>query len=136
MIAVNLNPDRRTLRIFAGVWLAFFALAGGWIWWRHGSAAWGIGVWAAALPPGLLGLFVAPVMRVLYVGMSLLTYPIGWLLSRVVLAAVFYLTVTPIGLAMRLLGRDPLHRRFDPGARTYWVPRAERDDPRRCFRQF
>jgi hypothetical protein len=39
---------------------------------------------------------------------------------------VFYTTVTPIGLARRLLGKDPLRRRFDRDAVTYWI---ERDPP-------
>ena len=35
------------------------------------------------------------------------------------MAAIYYLVVTPIGLIMRLCGRDPMHRRFDrAGAAT------------------
>jgi hypothetical protein len=37
---------------------------------------------------------------------------------------------------MRAAGRDPLARRFDRDAETYWVPREETPDPARYFRQF
>jgi hypothetical protein len=47
-------------------------------------------------------------------------------ISPVIMGLVFYTTVTPIGLARRLLGKDPLRRRFDRDAVTYWI---ERDPP-------
>jgi hypothetical protein len=39
---------------------------------------------------------------------------------------VFYTTVVPIGLIMRLSGKDPLRLAFDRAARSYWI---ERDPP-------
>lgn len=43
--------------------------------------------------------------------------------SPAILGAVFYTTVTPIGLVGRLLGKDPLRLRLDPDAATYWIDR-------------
>ncbi len=57
--------------------------------------------------------------------------PIGWTISHVPIAALYYLVVTPIGLAMRPFGRDPLARRFDPDAQSYWTPRRQEADPGR-----
>ena len=54
----------------------------------------------------------------------------GFVMTRVILGGVFFLVVTPIGLARRLFGGDPLNRR---GARTesYWKPYTERrNDPK------
>ena len=36
---------------------------------------------------------------------------------------IFFVAVTPTALIMRLVGKDPLHRRFEPEARTYWIER-------------
>ncbi len=48
----------------------------------------------------------------------------------------FYLIFTPVGLIVRLIGRDALQRRFDGQAKTYWSP-LEIDIPaKRYFRQF
>jgi hypothetical protein len=62
--------------------------------------------------------------------------PIGWTMSRVVLGVVYYAVLTPVGLLLRLFGRDPMERGFDPSAGTYWVERKTARDPRRYFRQF
>lgn len=43
--------------------------------------------------------------------------------SPLVLGLLFYLTVTPTGLLMRALGKDPLRLRFEPGAKSYWIER-------------
>ena len=42
------------------------------------------------------------------------------------MGVVFYATVAPIGLLMRVLGNDPLRLKFDRAARSYWI---ERDPP-------
>ena len=45
------------------------------------------------------------------------------IVSPVVLGILFYLFVTPMGLVMRLFGKDFLHLRFDQSSRSYWVER-------------
>ncbi|MBB5120587.1 hypothetical protein [Streptomyces eurocidicus] len=47
-------------------------------------------------------------------------------MPKPLLFAVYYLVVTPVGLVSRRL-RDPLARRWDPRARTYWIPVAGHD---------
>ena len=46
--------------------------------------------------------------------------------SPIVMGVVFYSTVVPIGLLMRLSGKDPLRLKIDRTARSYWI---ERDPP-------
>jgi hypothetical protein len=46
--------------------------------------------------------------------------------SPIVMGVVFYTTVVPVGLIMRLSGKDPLRLKFDRAARSYWI---ERDPP-------
>jgi hypothetical protein len=52
---------------------------------------------------------------------------VGLVLHRVVnplvLGVMFYGVITPFGLAMRWAGRDPLRKRFDPLAQSYWIER-------------
>ena len=45
------------------------------------------------------------------------------IVNPVVMALLFFTTVTPMALIMRLLGKDPLRRKFDPEADSYWIPR-------------
>ena len=67
---------------------------------------------------------------------SLFRHPIGFVVSNVVLAIVFYGVVSPIGLLAKLTGRNALQLGFDRDAKTYWNPRQQIKDPRRYFRQY
>jgi hypothetical protein len=57
----------------------------------------------------------------------------GLLLSAVVsplaLAVVFYLCIAPIGWILRLTGKDLLRLRFEPDAKSYWIPREPPGPP-------
>ena len=54
---------------------------------------------------------------------------LGALLERIVnpivLGIVFAVVVTPLALVMRLAGRDPLRRRIDRAATSYWIARED-----------
>ena len=45
--------------------------------------------------------------------------------SRIILAIIFFLVLTPIGLVKRAMGWDPLQRRSAPGD-TFWQPYPDR----------
>ena len=61
---------------------------------------------------------------------------IGIVMSNLLLSAFYYLVVTPTGLIMRALGRDPMKRSLDRAARSYWHDAEKSVDPKRYFRQF
>jgi hypothetical protein len=66
----------------------------------------------------------------------LLAEGLAFVTTRIILALVFFLVVTPIGVVKRLTGWDPLNRR---GARSdsYWKPYSERQrDPRHYEKMF
>ena len=46
---------------------------------------------------------------------------LGWINSRIILGLLFYAMILPAGLLMRLLGKDPMRRRFDAGVASYRV---------------
>ena len=48
------------------------------------------------------------------------------LVSPVVLGIIFFGVVTPTGLVMRALGKDPLRLKLEPRATTYWIDRQPR----------
>ena len=51
---------------------------------------------------------------------------LGWINTRIILSVIFYALVTPMGILMRRFGGDPMHRRFEPDATTYRVPKSPR----------
>ena len=42
------------------------------------------------------------------------------------LGLIFTVAVMPVALMLRLFGKDPLRRRYDSDAESYWI---EREDP-------
>jgi Saxitoxin biosynthesis operon protein SxtJ len=75
-------------------------------------------------------------VRPVFVGWMIAAFPIGWLVSKVLTAALFFTVFTPIALIFRLLGRDALMLRRDPDRPTYWTPKPPTTDPRRYLREF
>ncbi len=75
-------------------------------------------------------------VRPLYVGLLLITAPIGFVLSYVIMGVLFYLLITPLALVLRLVGYDPLKRKFERQAETYWVEVEQRASKESYFRQF
>lgn len=74
--------------------------------------------------------------RPLFVALSLLAFPIGFVVSHIVLAVLFFAILTPVGLALRLLGRDLLDRGFESEKKSYWVDLPQAIQKRDYFRQF
>jgi len=122
LVRINKNPSDRQLLVFGVAWLVFLGLLGWESWSRGRHPAAGTAWILAALVP-LAGLLSPRLLRFVYLAMSYAAYPMGFVVSRVVLALVYYLVLTPIGLTMRLFRHDPLCRRFDPEAKTYWIRR-------------
>jgi len=136
LIEIDWNPGARQLRVFGfSAVIASIVLAGAFV------LLWGLAlVWAiVALAAGaaiLLCSLVSPrAARVLYIALSAVGLPIGFVVSFVLLAAFYFLLLTPIALLFRLIGRDPLHRRFDHGDGSCWVPREPTTSLDRYFHQ-
>jgi ABC-type uncharacterized transport system permease subunit len=134
LVRIERNPSGRQLLVFGIAWLAFFGIAGH-LFWHHGLHLPAVTLLAVAASVPLAGAFGQKIPRLAYVGLSYATYPVGFVASYVVLALVYFLVVTPIGLVMRLLGRDPLSRTFDPRAQSYWIARNEKRTVESYFKQ-
>ena len=50
---------------------------------------------------------------------------LGSIIAPVVMALVYFITVVPTGLIMRLLGKDLLKQKLDKNAKSYWIKRSE-----------
>jgi Saxitoxin biosynthesis operon protein SxtJ len=145
MIELDLRPDASKLRQFGGIAFVALGLLAAWSYWK--SSLFGIELGASRLGwvgvlsalgafSGLMSLLAPGANRPLYVALTIASFPIGYVLSHVALAIIFYLVLTPLGLVFRLLGRDPLERRFEPEAETYWVARTKKRDKECYFSQF
>jgi hypothetical protein len=81
---------------------------------------WALGVAGAFLVPALLCTAALAPLNKLWVKLGLL---LNAIVSPIALGLLFYLTVTPVALLMRVLRKDPLRLHRDPDARSYWIDR-------------
>ncbi len=138
---IDWNPDRagrrkfaRTLTIGFPVLATVFAIIG---WLRSGTfPEWTLALAVIGFTIGLLLWIVPQIARPFYLVWYFFACCIGIVVSNLLLIAFYYLVLTPIGLVMRLCGRDPMKRRFHRDAKTYWTDAEKVVDPRRYFRQF
>ncbi|MHC4401165.1 MAG: SxtJ family membrane protein [Planctomycetota bacterium] len=136
LVRIDPNPSRRRLAVFGVLWLVFLGLVGGGVLHLTGSVPAAAAVWTLAAVVPAVGWLAPAFMRIAYLGLAYLSYPFALALSHLVLATIYYLVLTPIGLLMRLFGYDPMNRRLDERAATYWHPREKAENVGRYFRQF
>ncbi len=136
LIQIDHNPSRRQLNIFGLIWLVFFGIIGGIAAGNGDSMLVAAVIWGLAVTIPVVGWTVPAFMRIAYVGLAYAAFPIGFVVSHVILLVVYYLVLSPVGLLMRLFGYDPMGSTFDANAKTYWCPRDKKDSLKEYFRQF
>ncbi len=133
---IPFRPTSKVLRQFAAAWLVFFLALGAHQYLARKHPSVGLALMGLALAIGLLGLLKPAAVRWLFVGWMVVAFPIGWLVSLVLLLVMYYGLLTPVALLFRLRGRDPLRRKRTPTATTFWLPKDTPQDVRSYFRQY
>ena len=109
-------------------WIKFTAVMGvalnsllGWLWWKGLLPA---AVLVTGIGIALLVVSVAAIrprwFRGFYRGGMTFSFQIGQVIGKVLLTGFFFVLVTPMGLLLRLLGKDLLDLRKTPDRKTYW----------------
>lgn len=131
------NPTKQMLRQFGWLCVIFFG----------GLAAYGAISKGRVTGPAVLGTiaFLAGILavarpqllRIVFVGWMILVFPIGFVISKLLLLSVFLLVFTPVSLVFRLIGRDALIlRKRAAKNETYWLPKTQPTDPSRYLKQY
>ncbi len=145
MVEINWQPDERTLRQFGWIALGGFLLVALLAWNEWLVFSFGLGSARATVAGAFAGLGVLSALfsliapkanKPIFLGLTLLSYPIGFVLSYVIMGFLFFGLITPVGLVFRLIGKDPLNRSFDRAASTYWSDPRPRRGKDSYFRQF
>jgi Saxitoxin biosynthesis operon protein SxtJ len=136
MIEINKNPSKKELAWFGLLCLGFFGLIGLSVLHKTHALRPAVVIWSAAAVGVALYYAMPPLRRPIYLGWVYAVYPIGWAMSHVLLAVVFFGVFAPVGLLMRLMSRDSLGIKLDRSASTYWSAHDPGTDPDRYFQQF
>jgi len=135
MIEINKNPKAKELAQFGIIWLPALMLLLVWlITSRLETRFWTILLAVLIGLSMVLGVLQPMILKPVFVGLQYVTWPIGMVVSYVLLAIVFYLLITPVGLLLRLFGYDPVDKRMRIG--SMWHVREPVIEQASYFRQF
>jgi len=136
LVDINHNPSQEELKWFGLIAFLYLGIVGILIWLRFDLLRLSVVLWTFAIL--LVGIFYAvpALKRPIYLIWMYTFFPLSWTVSHILFAAVFYLVMTPIKLGLTLVSYDPLGRRWDRSADTYWHEHNPASDPKRYFRQF
>ena len=134
LVRIDWHPDRRGLREFGLAILVGFTVIGSVFLWRGAETAAYV-IYGVGGVVGLIGLSGRPVALPFYWVWMGIAFVLGNIMTRVVVAVVFFGVVTPIGVAQRLAGRDRLQlKKRDTD--SYWIDLPEAPPPEKYERQF
>lgn len=136
LVKINWQPDEKTLREFSEYWMFFLGMGAMPLALYRGHVAAAVALWTLAVVGRIVGAWRPQWLRPVFLGLTLLTWPIGWTVSHLAMAIVYYGVLTPVGLVFRLMGRDALQRRLDREATTYWEEYRPERDRARYLKQF
>jgi saxitoxin biosynthesis operon SxtJ-like protein len=114
------NSDARELRSFGlllgALVAAIFAL---WPLWRHHTTP--LWPWMVAGALWLPALLAPTALRYLYRSWTRLGDALGRVNTLIIFSLLYAVAIIPLGLVMRLRGRDGMRRKFDRGTESYRV---------------
>ena len=136
LIRANLNPTSRDLAWFSLVPLVFFGILGAVLRFQFESPKTSVVLWVVGFL--ITGIYCSAraLRRPIYILWMRAVSPIGWTIWNVSMVVTFFLVLTPIGIVLRILGRDPLQREPDPDSTTYWIEQKSSNELSGYFEQF
>ena len=140
-VQLNWKPNKKELRQFGAIFMGGFVLIGlakylwpfGWFISRDETlGVWLIGIGIIVGGIALTGSRIALPLYWAWLGVA---FVLGNVMSRVILAAIYFLLFTPMRLLGNLIGRDKLQLR-KPQKDSYWLDISLPKDPKEYERQF
>jgi hypothetical protein len=119
--AAQREPSNRDLTILALLFLIIPGLIGLYlVFWKGSEAGY---VWMIVGAVLALSRLIGPVFKTIYSLWLAFSVILGYFVSRALLTIIFFLVLTPTGLIMRIVGKDPMDRKWDREAKSYWIKR-------------
>lgn len=125
------QPTAHDLRQFGLLVGGVFSVIGLWPLVVRGESPrlWALGLGGTLI---LLGAIAPHRLKHVHAGWMQIGHVLGAINTKILLGVIYYLLIAPMGMVMRFLGKDAMHRAFDRHASTYRVVRAPR--PRQHMR--
>ena len=125
-MAKQQQSETQRLRKFGIVMAVAFGVFGALFVWR--TKSWGMPTLYVAGAFLVLGLVAPKVLGPIEKGWMALARVLQTVMTALILTLTFFLVMTPMGLLVRITGKDLLGMKGDPNIDSYWEP-VERDGP-------
>jgi hypothetical protein len=131
----NIKSNRKDLRNFGLLMGSILVLIGSWFMWRqrpYYPYFMGVGAFLA-----VAGVVFAPLLKPLHRAWMALAACMGWVMTRLILAILFYAIITPLSLLSRIVGKRFLDTGWDEPRKSYWNYRPkEGATSKSCEKQY
>jgi len=122
----DIKSGKKDLRQFGLLVGAILAVLGAFLLWRGRPS------YPYFLVPGLILIFsgavVPQVLLPFQKAWMIISIILGFFVSRALLVLIFYAVLTPMGLVMKMLGKDILDERIDKNKKSYWIDRIPAEE--------
>jgi len=115
----NIKSEKRDLRNFGITIGIALGILGGLLWCRGRDTYSYFLIFSAAFI--LFGLVMPALLKPLQKAWMTLAVIMGWFMTRLILAVLFYLVFTPIGILSKLFGNKFLDLKVEKSNKSYWI---------------
>ena len=137
LISLKLNPSKKELQSFGDITLFMCNIIGLLLMWMANMPLRGFLFFCfVGMTIYLLSRISTKLVRPIYVGLIVVTFPIGWIVSHTMMALFYYVIIGGIGLLFKLIKRNPLGIGYDRQVNSYWIPYEHNRAAKDYFRQF
>ena len=128
---MNSNSADKELRTFAFTLSCSLGFLGGFVLWQKGET--GFLLWIIGMVILSLGLLKPRLLRPIHQGWMGMSFAMGFFMTHLILALMYYLVFTPVALVMRASGKDPLRLKHDRNVKSYWIKRPHREFTKQSY---
>jgi hypothetical protein len=75
-----------------------------------------------------LGFLIPIILKPIYLVWMIFAVILGWFMTRVIISLLYYIIITPIGLFLRIIGKDLLDLKEKKNKKSYWNIRNSEDE--------
>ena len=121
----------KKLRSFAITLFFAMAIIGAFFWGRKGGTTFIL--WGVAFTMLIVGVFWPKRLAPIYKAWMILALILSFISNHIILTMMYYFVFTPIGVLMRICGKDILQRKYHEAAKSYWIKREKGESDRRGY---
>ena len=122
----NIKTGKKDIRSFGITFGIIFLIIAGFLYYQE-KDSFQLFIYLAGSFSGL-GIILPIILKPFYMVWMIFAVILGWFMTKVILSLLFYLIITPIGLFLRIIGKDLLNLKEKKQQKSYWNMRNSKEE--------